>query len=59
MKYRMLTAAVVLLAGYLVFGDFIQASFLSTPEAFVSDVGRGIGDAITGIASGFGSLIWG
>lgn len=59
MKYRLLTAAVVLLAGYFAFGDFFQASVLSTPEAFVSDLGRGIGGAITGIASSFGSIIWG
>jgi len=59
MKFRMITAVVVLLVGFFAFGDFFQASVLSTPEAFVSEVGRGIGGAITGIASGFGSLIWG
>ncbi|MGI9394162.1 MAG: hypothetical protein ACR2OY_05905 [Boseongicola sp.] len=59
MNIRLLTAAVILLAGYFVFGDFVQASILSTPESFVSNVGRGIGETITGIATGFGSLIWG
>jgi len=59
MKYRFLTAAIVVLAGYFAFGDFIQASVLSTPESFVADVGRGIGGAITGIATGVGNLFWG
>ena len=59
MKIRMITAVVVLLAGFFAFGDFFQASVLSTPEAFVAEVGRGIGGAITGIASGVGNLIWG
>jgi len=59
MSYRLLTAAVVLLAGYFAFGDFFQASVLSAPESFVSEVGRGIGDTITGIASSVGSLLWG
>jgi hypothetical protein len=59
MNFRLITAVVVLFAGFFAFGDFFQASVLSTPEAFVSEVGRGIGGAITGIASGVGSLIWG
>ena len=59
MNLRLFTAAVVLLAGYLAFGEFFQASVLSTPESFVSDVGRGIGGAITGIASNIGGLFWG
>ncbi len=59
MQYRLLTAAVVLLAGYIAFGDYIQDSVRSSPESFVSDVGREIGGAITGIASSFGNLVWG
>ncbi len=59
MNYRFLVAGIVALAGYFAFGDFIQASVLSTPESFFADVGRGIGGAITGITSGVGSLFWG
>ncbi|MGI9390044.1 MAG: hypothetical protein ACR2O1_08310 [Boseongicola sp.] len=59
MNIRLLTAAVILLAGYFAFGDFVQASIMSTPESFVANIGRGIGDTITGIATGFGNLIWG
>ena len=59
MNLRYWAVAVVVLAGYLVFGDFIQASLLSTPESFVASVGRGIGGAVSGIASTFTGLFWG
>ncbi len=59
MRYRILIGALVLLAGYFAFGDFFQASVLSSPDSFVADVGRGIGGAITGIATGVGNFIWG
>ena len=59
MRFRLIAAVVILLAGFFAFGDFFQASVLSTPEAFVSEVGRRIGGAITGIATGVGSLFWG
>ena len=58
MNLRLLSFAVFALAGYLAFGDQIHASLLSTPENFVGDVGRGIGGAITGVASKIGLLIW-
>lgn len=51
MNSRIIAAAVVLLAGYLAFGDTIQASWFTTPENFVGDVGRGIGTAISGAAT--------
>lgn len=51
MNLRLVSAGVLLLAGYLTFGDFLTASTLSTPEAFVSDVGRGIGGAISSVAT--------
>ncbi|SMX22761.1 hypothetical protein [Boseongicola aestuarii] len=50
MNLRLISAGVFLLAGYLAFGDFLTASTLSTPEAFVSDIGRGIGGAISSLA---------
>lgn len=56
MDLRLVTGAVVLLAGYLAFGDFLVASTLSTPETFVADIGRGIGGAITGVATSIGSF---
>lgn len=56
MNLRLVTGAVVVLAGYFAFGDFLTASVLSTPEGFVSDIGRGIGGAITGVASSIGSF---
>ena len=59
MNLRFWAVAVTLLAGYLVFGDFIQASVLTTPESFVASVGRGIGGAVTGIANTFSGLFWG
>ena len=59
MNMRLLSIAVVGLAGFLAFGDFIHASIVHTPESFVSDVGRGIGNAITGVVTGFTGLFWG
>ena len=59
MNMRLLTIAVVGLAGFLLFGDFIHASLVHTPESFVSDVGRSIGGAISAVATGFTGLIWG
>lgn len=59
MQMRLLALALFLLAGYLTFGDYVQASMFSTPESFVADVGRGIGSAISGIASSFGYMLWG
>ena len=50
MNLRMISAGIFLLAGYLAFGDFLTASTLSAPEAFVSDVGRGIGSAVSEFA---------
>ena len=57
MNSRILTAAVVLLAGYLAFGDVFHASWLATPESFVSDVGRGIGSAIGGAATALTTFV--
>ena len=51
MNSRLITVAIVLLAGYLAFGDVFHASWLTTPENFVGDVGRGIGSAVSGAAS--------
>ncbi|MXQ08686.1 hypothetical protein GQ651_12590 [Alphaproteobacteria bacterium GH1-50] len=51
MHMRVFTAAVVCLAVYLAFGDFIHGSRLSAPENFVGDVGRGIGTVISGAAT--------
>ena len=51
MNLRLVSAGIFLLAGYLVFGDFLTASTLSTPETFVSDIGRGIGGAVLGLAT--------
>jgi hypothetical protein len=59
MNLRFVTAGIILLAGYLAFGDFLTASTLSTPETFVSDIGRGIGgvisDVVTRVELFFGS----
>lgn len=51
MNLRLVSAGIFLLAGYLAFGDFLTASMLSTPETFVSDIGRGIGGAVSGLAT--------
>ena len=56
MNSRIFTAAVVLLAGYLAFGDTIHAAWITTPESFVGDVGRGIGSAISGAATALTSV---
>jgi hypothetical protein len=53
---RLITIAVVLLAIYIGFGDFLTASTLSTPQMFVSEVGRGIGGAITGVTTSIGNF---
>ncbi len=45
-----------LLAGYLAFGDIIAASRLSTPQTFVADIGRTIGDTVTGIGARVSAL---
>ena len=57
MQTRVFTAAVVCLAVYLAFGDFIHGSRLSAPENFVGDVGRGIGTVISGAATSIISAI--
>ena len=59
MDLRLITFAIVLLAVYLAFGDFLTASTLSTPEGFVSDIGRAIGGAVTGVATKVGNLLGG
>ncbi len=59
MNIRFVTAAVILLAVYFAFGDFFHASALTTPESFVASIGRGIGGAITGVASSVGSFLGG
>ncbi len=57
MQARVFTAAVFGLAVYFAFGDWISASMVSTPEGFVSDVGRGIGTTISGAANSVVSAI--
>ena len=57
MQARVFTAAVLGLAVYFAFGDFISASMVSTPEGFVNDVGRGIGTTISSAASSVVSAI--
>ena len=57
MQTRVFTAAVVCLAVYFAFGDFIHGSRLSAPENFVGDVGRGIGTVISGAATSIISAI--
>ena len=59
MNLRITTVAVFLLAGYFAFGDSFSASTLTIPGAFVADVGRGIGGAITGVASSVGTMFSG
>ena len=56
MNLRLITIAVVVLAIYIGFGDFLTASTLSTPQMFVSEVGRGIGGAITGVTTSIGNF---
>ena len=57
MNSRIIAAAVVLLAGYLAFGDTLHASQFMTPAGFVGDVGRGIGSAISGAASALTTFV--
>ncbi len=57
MQARVFTAAVLGLAVYFAFGDLFSASMVSTPEGFVSDVGRGIGTTISGVATSVVSAI--
>lgn len=57
MDSRIFAAAVVLLAGYLAFSDTLTASWTTTPESFVGDVGRGIGSAISGAATALTTAI--
>ena len=59
MGLRIFTACVVLMAGYMAFGDWLYAHAFATPETFVSSVGRGIGSAISSVASSLGGMIWG
>ena len=42
MQIRLLSIAVLLLAGYLAFGSYIHASTTSTPENLISDLGNAI-----------------
>jgi len=51
LNLRLIAAGVFLLAGYIAFGDFLSASTLSTPETFIANVGRGIGGAISSVAT--------
>ena len=57
MDSRILAAAVVLLAGYLAFGDVFHASWLTTPESFVGDLGRGIGSAVSGATTALTTFV--
>ncbi|QMU57916.1 MAG: hypothetical protein GKR98_06720 [Boseongicola sp.] len=57
MNLRLMTAAVVLLAGYLAFGDALHASMISTPESFASDVGHSIGSVMSGIVTSVSGLL--
>lgn len=59
MKVRMLSIAAAIFAGYLVFGDALQASKTTSPEYFVNELGRGIGQMVTGLGTSIGQLIRG
>ena len=47
MQKRLLSFAVVLLALYLAFGGYLQASMTMTPENLVSDLGQSIVELVT------------
>ncbi len=57
MDSRIFAAAVVLLAGYLAFGDTLTASWTTTPEGLLADVGRGIGSMVSGAATTLTGLV--
>ena len=57
MNLRLMTAAVVLLAGYLAFGDAFKTSMVSTPESFASNVGQSIGSVMSSIATSVTGLL--
>ena len=58
MLKRFTVFGLIVLATYFAFGDQFLASNTSTPESFITGVGRGVGDAISGIATQIGQMIW-
>lgn len=48
---RLLSAIAVLCAGYLMFGGYIEARLLYSPEHLVVEFGRNIGLAVEGLAA--------
>lgn len=58
MYVRLLSVIVVLCAGYVMFGGYVQANLLYSPEHMVVQFGHSIGQVIENIAAKFGLMIW-
>lgn len=43
---------------YFLFGGTFHAEMMASPEIAIVNLGRSIGDAITGAATMIGALIW-
>lgn len=53
MTVRMVSLAVFLLAAFIAFGDILIAHAHSSPQTFLTDIGRSIGDAVEGVVAWF------
>lgn len=54
MSARIISLVVFLIAAFLVFGDVLVAHANSSPQTFLSDVGRSIGESVAGVKEWFG-----
>ena len=59
MFVRRLSIAAAILAGYLVFGDALNTSKTSSPQSFVNELGRGIGQMVTGVGTSISRVFQG
>lgn len=59
MGVRFVSVAAAALLGYLYFGGFLTANMMITPENWVNEIGRGIGQSIMAVRAGVTSMIGG
>lgn len=51
---RIISLVLFLIVAFLVFGDVLIAHANSSPQTFLNDVGRSIGESVAGIKEWFG-----
>jgi len=58
MFVKRLSIAAAIIAGYLVLGDAFHDSKTASPEGFVNELGRGVGQIVTGVGNSIRGLFW-